>query len=935
MFQIEKNTNFKDLLEKNAIKRMIDSLNKKISGIDRDLESYVEKLKAELYKAGNPANMVEEEVSFEDLKKEREALKKEQYHFPDIINLGKLVNDKTIYSKIMKDNSFRTDVPFFVPVQNAGIAFLINHKYSDRINRLLEIVGIDMISSLPDGLVKVTLIDKSGSGQNMPILSALHEKFIEGKVLSEDNEIENELEEIKHSMGAIAQSISANGFDSIEEYNTETEEVPQRYNLVFINGFPNGFSKKATENLASLIESGSKSGIYVFMSINYDPVYGLNQSINGITLNHIIKQMTTFEFSDRPHDLLTKKIINENVEVLKIPLKNEEDLKVMWNTKFKIKMKEVNPNELKKRVRYLNEIIKDLDLKPVIDIEKVYPPKEKFWSKSAGKGVCVPFGKKGIENTFLSIGINQYGEDEATHHALIGGSTGSGKTVLVHDIILMISMFYSPKEVQFFLLDYKEGTEFAVYKDFPYVNILSMESEIEFGHEVLDRAIKTMEDRGALFKKVGAANLVTYNSKVEEKDKLPRIIIIIDEFQVLLPKDQRISSKTNEKLDRILRLGRSFGINLMLATQTLKGVDLDPAIMSNIPLRIALKMDEKDAAKLFTEDNTAPKFLKNPGEGIYNKSYGNSKSNLHFQAYKCLGDSVKNTMDMVLEHMNQNMNPIIIEEIKESRFVYNGESEGNFNNNEKIHELVKNKEYTNKIYIGEPAGLSKEHTYISFENNDFGENLLVLGADQVKAASLFYYMTKQIMELQEGNNKVYFFNFNLQYKKTFAEKFKEFEGERFNLIDNKDSEKYLEEIYEEYKRRKEISENENVDFDKLFFFMFYIESSKLFSGAGYGNKNTKMIEDMLRNGPEVGVHIALYATNFSTMTENDLSRELSKFKKKIALKGGDSIKIFGTDSAASFSKSDNVSIIDSGKIGNSLSKFKPYIENDFKINKED
>jgi len=929
--------NFKKILLSNAKKRLIESLNNEINNIDTELNNSVKGMKDFLInKIKNPEITVSENTDFSEFKNKRKSLKKENYHFPDLINAGSLVNDQNIYSKIIEKNSFQTEIPMLIPVQNSGIAFLINHKYKDRINNLLEIIGIDLISALPDGLVKVTLIDKSGSGQNFPTLSGLHEKFIEGKVLSEDSEIENELADIKNSMSAIAQSISANGFESIEDYNLNTNEIPQQYNLIFINGFPNGFNKKATENLVSLIESGSKSGIYVFMSINYDPVYGLNQSINGITLDHIIKQMSTFEFSDRPHDLLTKKIIKENVEALKFPLKNEEDMKILFNTKYKMKFKEISSSELKSRIKYLNEIIKDLDLKPVIDIEKAYPPLEKFWSKDSGKGICVPFGKKGIENTYLSLGINQYGEDESTHHGLIGGSTGSGKTVLIHDIILMISMLYSPKDVQFFLLDYKEGTEFAVYKDFPYVNILSMESEIEFGHEVLDRAIKIMEDRGALFKEVGAANLLNYNTNIQKEEhkhkglkKLPRIIIIIDEFQVLLPKDQRISSKTNEKLDRILRLGRSFGINLLLATQTLKGIDLEPQIMSNIPLRVALKMDGKDAAKIFTEENTAPRFIKNPGEGIYNKSYGNSKVNMHFQAFKAIGDSVPETMNIVQNYMKEHIEPFELEELIESRFVYNGEMEGNINNNEILFESE------DKLYIGEPAGLSKEHVFVSFENNDFAENMIIVGSDQVKTASIFSYMAQQIAQKQK-ESKIYFFNFSLQLKQSFHNFLdKDFKENSHKIIDNKTSEIELEEIYQEYLKRKEKSEDNDIKFSKIYAFLYYIESSKLFSGASYSNKNLKKIEELLRNGPELGIHFIIYATDFTTLTENDLSRELSKFKKKIAVKGGNSLKIFGTEASVSFSKSNNVSIIDNGVTNQEYKKFKPYINNVFKLKEEE
>lgn len=934
---LSKEINYKDLLSSNARDTLKKDVTDKMDTIDFKKQENESQLFDFLKTEGNP-NITLGDVSIEDFKSSRTELRKDKYHFPDVIRLGDLINEKYIPSKIIGGEHYKTEIPLIVPIQNSGIGFLINQKYKDRISDLIEMIGIKVIGSLPDGLVKVTVIDKTGSGQNFPKLSLLHEKFIEGKVLSEDNEIERELEEIKHSMSAITQSISANGFGSIEEYNLNTDEVPQQYNLVFINGFPSGFNKKSTENLFSLVESGSKAGIYVFLSINYDPIYGYNQNINGMSLHNLLKMMTVFDFSERPHEYLSKGLIKENVDLIKSPLKNEEELRVLYNNTYKIRFYETNEHIIKEKIKILNDIIQNLDLKPVIDITKAIPSKDKFWSKSAGKGLNVPFGKKGIENVYLSLGINQYGEDETTHHGLIGGATGSGKTVFIHDLILMLSIYYSPKELQFYLLDYKEGTEFAVYKDFPYVKILSMDSEIEFGHEVLDSAISLMEKRGKLFKEVGAQNLVTYNSKVPEEQKIPRILIIIDEFQVLLPKDQKIASKTNDKLDRILRLGRSFGINLLLATQTLKGIDLEPAILSNIPLRVALRMDEKDAIKIFQEENTAPKFLKNPGEGIYNKSYGNSKQNVHFQAFRALGNTVDSIITMIKDHMTENLNPLYVEELENERFVYNGEAEGDISTNKILQENLEKNIPTSKIYLGEPAGLSKEHLFVEF-NAEFGENMLMIGSDQKKAASTFTYMTKQILRL-EKTSKVNFVNFSSRFQPDFDSALKneiiDFKNNTFFNIANKESEDFLEALFKELQERKPLlDKGETFNNRKIYNFMFFIESGKIFSSSGFSDPNSKKLTELVKNGPEVGIFLILYASDFSAIMGNDLSRDISKFKKKIALKGGNSLKMFGTEAGIKFSKADQVAIIERGVIGEEFKKFKPYVSQIFSLKMED
>ncbi len=932
----------KDLLIDNAKSLLIKTLRDDLDQIEQNA-NIVNQNTLEALQADGIPSVALTEITLDEMLESRDTLDKKNYHFPDVISLGTMENYHYTPSRILENEIFPSKIPLIIPIRDFGMAFFLNHKYKDRINNIIEQVGLKMLLSVPDGLARVTLIDKTGSGQNFPTLSTLHEKFLNGKILSEDNEIESELESLKQSMSTITQNIAANGFSSIEHFNKDTDEVPQHYTFLFVSGFPTGFNKKSSENLLALIESGPKAGIYVFLTIAVDPSYGPNQNVNGMTLDQFIKSLTVFELSNRPHEYVTRGWIPENIELYKIPLTREKEFINFFNNTFKPVFKTEDETFTKTSISELNKRIEKLDLRPVVDIEKAIPPV--FWTKDAGKGVAVPFGKQGIQNVFFCLGINQYDEDETTHHGLACGATGSGKTVFIHDIILQIAMNYSPRDVQFYLLDYKEGTEFAVYKDFPYVNILSMESEIEFGQEVLEHAIDLMKKRGALFKEKGVANLHGYNNAVSEDEKLPRIIIIIDEFQALLPKDPKVSARTNERLDKILRLGRSFGINLLLATQTLKGIDLDPAILSNMPLRIALRMDEKDATKIFGEGNHAPKFLKNPGEGIYNKAYGNSRNNVHFQAFKALGNTVDNLITRINKHVFDYLNPEYISNLYENRFVYNGTEPGSFERNEIFKQYINDEISTIPgLYIGESAGLTKEHEFLSFKQ-EFADNLIMVGSDQQKAASVFFYMITQELTVSD-ESIVYLLNYNNQLEQVIKnEIINEFEDEsliegRFIAKGNKDSEDVLQEIYEIFLTRKEENENseEEIDFPSIYFYNFFIESGKIFNSSGIRDQNIEKIQKLIKEGPELGIHLIIFAADFSTLTSNDLARDLSKFRKKIAFIGGNSLKLFGTDSSVKFSDGEgsvHVAILNNGEMGSEPKKFKPYVYDIFHLAKQE
>ncbi|HIP33408.1 MAG TPA: hypothetical protein EYG89_01450 [Bacteroidia bacterium] len=908
----------KRTLEENASKLMIQELNSTIDEMNKKGTELNESIKEALKSEKNTDLTMSPKSKFNlnEYESSRLLLKKKTYHFPDILKVGSLVSLQETPSEIYSKNKFIHKIPFFIPVQSTGVAFLVNNKHKDTILGELESIVINMMSSIPDGLVKLTLVDKTGSGQNFDNLNRFNEKFVSGRVLSEDSEIAEEMTTIKNSMGNISQAITANGFKSVQQYNNETDEIPQRYNFIVINDFPSGFNKKSTENLLAIIESGYKSGMYVFMTSKFESISGFNQDINGQTLNSFLSLMTTFQYSERAHIYKKEGLITQNIEMIKSPLVSEDKFKSMVNSSFKIILNNESYIDMESKVLELNRKIKNISLKPMILLERLIPEEKYWYSKEASRGICVPFGKVGIENTFFSLGVNKDDEVENVHHGLICGMTGSGKTVLIHDIILMSCIYYSPSELQFHLLDYKEGTEFALYKDFPQVNILSMDSEIEFGHDVLQNAINEISRRGKLFKKESVSNLKGYNGKVSGVDKLPRIIIIIDEFQELFPKDAKISQRSNELFDDILRRGRSFGVNLICATQTLIGVDLEKQILSNMPLRVGLKMTEKDATKVFTEDNIAPKFLTDPGEGIYNNSHGIPRNNIPFQACNIEDERINIILKRLNKFMDENLSQVEMNKLLASRFLYMGDKEGSLSNLSRL-------ENDRDIYIGEPVGLKKTHEKFKF-HREFGDNLMILGGDQLQAISFILNLIRQHTDYD-----ILYANYSLALKPIFE---KGFESSRnIKVLGNDNTEHELNKVYNDYIERKE---SENRHKKGVIFFMSLIESSKILNERAK-TPAKKKLDELILSGPEYGIHIIYYALDYSTLMDQDIVSNLSKFKKRVIFNGGKSEKILNTQIKESKSKK-----IATFEFGNEDPvKFKPYIldevRNFLKIKEDD
>lgn len=908
--------NFKKLLTDSSTVKTIEKLESDLLIINEDILENSLKFIDILNEEFNIPITVLTKTNMDIITHERKKMNRYNYTFPSIINIGTIKEYAETPSKILAGKTYVTETPLFIPMETSSIGFFMNEKHKERINNTLELIGLKAMAALPVGLVKVSIIDKNGAGQNFPTLLSLHDKLKPENVLTNDKEIESKLLELKNSVSKISRSVTASGYDSIENYNKNTKEIAQVYNFLYISNFPNGFTKKSAESLISLLESGYTAGIYVYMTFAIDPKFGINSLVSNIQLSEYLKSITVFEISNKQTHYEKFGFDEPNVSLFSNPFKDENIFNSFVNTAYKIVLEKIDNKVIVQLIDILNNEIKDKNLRPIIDIMDTIP--KELWTGNASKGVSAQFAKNGIENVNLSIGINAFDEDENAHHGFIMGTTGSGKTNVLNDFILHLALKYSPKELQFWLLDYKEGTEFAIYKNFPYVQILSMESEIEFGQDVLLKAIKIIEERGILFKEQGCGNLHDYNNSVVENDKLPRIIIFIDEFQHLFYKKGNISNISNERMNNILRRGRSFGVNLFLSTQTLKDVDIDSQLLSNMPLRIGLKMDEKDSVKIFGEDNDSLDYVNDPGEGVYNNSYGKSKYNISFQAYLAEKKSIHAIIDLLKNKISETFSLKYVNNLYLNRSVYNGEMEGNYLINKELCSNLDNGIFNTNLYIGEPAGLDKEHSSLSLKT-DFGENLLICGGDISKAYSLFYFMIKQ---LSYDKNDIFIANsYNLLASNI------ENLVKKDNYYDNSNTENLVDYIFNIMEERKEISiKDKSILFKKIYMFNFFIDNMKVYKIDSYSrDSHLAKIKKIINEGPQLGIHVLLYTTNYSSLVSTGLTTELDRFKKKICLKDGNSLKILGENIyGVSFSKSKYVSIFSSGEVSEAPIKFKPY-----------
>ncbi|WP_285595807.1 FtsK/SpoIIIE domain-containing protein [Kineosporia sp. NBRC 101731] len=177
-------------------------------------------------------------------------------------------------------------------------------------------------------------------------------------------------------------------------------------------------------------------------------------------------------------------------------------------------------------------------------------------------------------------------------HALIGGTTGSGKSELLQTLISSLAAGTGPDQLILLLVDYKGGAAFQACTGLPHVGAVLTDLDLPSARRALSSFTAELRRRERLLLQAGATDVDAYataRAHRPELEPMPRLVVVVDEFRVLAEELPEFVTG----LVRIATVGRSLGVHLVLATQRPAGV-VSPDIAANVNLRIALRV--RDAA---------------------------------------------------------------------------------------------------------------------------------------------------------------------------------------------------------------------------------------------------------------------------------------------------------------------------------------------------
>jgi len=260
---------------------------------------------------------------------------------------------------------------------------------------------------------------------------------------------------------------------------------------------------------------------------------------------------------------------------------------------------------------------------------------------------------------------------------------------------------------------------------------VAIESDREFALSVLQRVDEELRRRGDLFRNLGVQDIAGY--KRAGGEEIPRTLLIIDEFQEFFIEDDAIAQNASLLFDRIVRQGRAFGIHVLLGSQTLGGAyTLARATLGQMVIRVALQCNEADAYLIMDDNNSAPRLLSRPGEGIYNDAAGAVEGNSPFQVVWLPDDERDRLLDEVRALAETRAMKT------EGPIVFEGNAPADVRDNGALREVLEKAPAgtpeVGRTWLGAPNSI-KGPTEAVFHRQS-GNNLLVVGQREEAALAI-------------------------------------------------------------------------------------------------------------------------------------------------------------------------------------------------------
>ena len=208
---------------------------------------------------------------------------------------------------------------------------------------------------------------------------------------------------------------------------------------------------------------------------------------------------------------------------------------------------------------------------------------------------------------YLPLAGDFGGQARAAPHTLVSGSTGSGKGILVTNLILDLCARNAPEEIELYLIDPKRGLDYNWARRLPHLRggIVSEQSETV---ELFERLVEEMEERHQAISDRGYRNIDQYNRRVSASERLPRVVVFFDEVANWM-QDDDFKKEVEALLNKIATKARAAGLHLVMIYQRADVQVMTMQLRTNLGNRLILRLPDEGSSKIALGEKGADRLL--------------------------------------------------------------------------------------------------------------------------------------------------------------------------------------------------------------------------------------------------------------------------------------------------------------------------------------
>lgn len=491
---------------------------------------------------------------------------------------------------------------YLIPLLSTGGLMVWSDSQRSEAEGIVQGVVLRALASFPRGRLEIHVYDPEHTGA-LGALSPIrdHAPELFPPPMTHRDALRSCLESFRAGASRVAEQLVRTGEPDLASMETALGQFFEPHRLLVLLSYPTGLDEPLYRELVTILSAGPRGGIMglVVRDSRPAPIYGVDLQ----------------ELDRRLPGIRPQEAGRWVAPTIGIPFVLDPPPPANFASNV---------------AREVGTAAKDAFV-PSIPLLPMLPVLGARWKKGAATGgLRTQVGKVGMSDLFIELRT----KNPPLPNLLVGGTVGQGKSNFLLVLVYSLLATYSPDELELYVLDLKQGLEFDRLGPkpgrewwAPHVRALGLDVDLDFALAVLRHVVTEYTDRATKLR--GSGDYDEYRT-ARPDERLPRIVLVIDEFQVLFSGGDR-AEESVRLLETLARLGRACGIHLVLASQSLTGIQAlkvkEDAIFGQFPWRVCFKTSPSESEALLGQGNREASHLRFRGEAIVNQELGNPDRN--------------------------------------------------------------------------------------------------------------------------------------------------------------------------------------------------------------------------------------------------------------------------------------------------------------------